>query len=195
MGVEGSKMGISAMAIVSGICKDDILKLRSSFDGFSERSGGNKDVFREDFDNAVKSLENLDPSDVELLDKLFILLDETGENKVDVKDFLLAVSLLVDSGSPKEKLLLAFEVFDESETGTILALDCKKVFTTLNSTASYFGDPVLSSDEINELVDAIWQEYSIPSAPIQYADCIDFILQHDIAVKFINGNGSVRFES
>lgn len=195
MGADGSKMGISAMSIVSGVEKDDIVKLRTSFQGYAERSGGNKDVSRADFDESIKSLESLDPSDAELLDKLFILLDESGENKVDIKDFLISASLLVNSGTVSDKLKFAFTVFDETESGTIFALDCNKVFTTLNATASFFGDPVLSASEIKELVDAIWLECSIPSAPLQYPDHIDFILNHEIAQRFTSGQGSIRFEN
>lgn len=195
MGADGSKMGIAAMAIVSGVEKEDIMKLRASFQGYAERSGGNKDVFRADFDESVKSLESLDPSDAELLDKLFILLDETGENKVDIKEFLVAASLLVNFGSVSDKLKFAFNIFDESDTGIIFALDCTKVFTTLNATASFFGDPVLSVTEIKELVEAIWLECSIPAAPLQYPDHIDFILNHEIALRFTSGQGTIRFEN
>lgn len=195
MGADGSKMGVAAMSIVSGIQKEDIDKLRVSFQACSDRSGGNKDVFREDFDNSVKSLDKLDPSDAELFDKLFILLDESGENKVDIRDFLVAASLLVNYSTSAEKLKFAFTVFDDGETGSIFALDCRKVLSIINSTASFFGDAVLTAAEIKDLVDAIWLECSIPSAPLTYADHVDFIVNHEISMRFCNGQGTVRFEN
>ena len=188
-------MGISAISVVSGLQKDDIIKLRTSFQACAERSGGNKDVSREDFEQSVKGLESIDVADVELLDKLFILLDESGESKVDIKDFLTAASLLVNSGSIGDKLQFAFSIFDDAEAGTIFAQDCIKVLSTINATASFFGDPVLATGEIRELVDAIWLECSIPSAPLQYPNHINFILNHEIAQRFTSGKGTVRFES
>ena len=195
MGADGSKMGVTAMSIVSGIQKEDIDKLRSSFQTFADRAGGNKDVSREDFDSAVKSLEKLEQSDAELLDKLFILLDETGENKVDIKDFLVASSLLVNYATAKDKLKFAFTIFDDGETGSIFTLDCRKVLTTINLTASFFGDAVLSTGDIKDLIDAIWLECSIPSAPMTYLDHLDFIVNHEISVRFCSGQGTVRFEN
>jgi Ca2+-binding EF-hand superfamily protein len=195
MGADGSKMGVTAMSIVSGIQKEDIDKLRSSFQTFADRAGGNKDVSREDFDSAVKSLEKLEQSDAELLDKLFVLLDETGENKVDIKDFLVASSLLVNYATAKDKLKFAFTIFDDGETGSIFALDCRKVLTTINLTASFFGDAVLSTGDIKDLIDAIWLECSIPSAPMTYLDHLDFIVNHEISVRFCSGQGTVRFEN
>lgn len=195
MGADGSKMGIAAMSVVSGVQKDDILKLRTSFKEHSERSGENKDVSGVDFDESLKLLESLDPSDAELFEKLFILFDESGENKIDIKDFLVSISLLVNSGTVSDKLLFAFTVFDDTESGAIFATDCKKLFTALNVTASFFGDPVMKASEIKELVDAIWAECSEPSAPLQYADHIDFIVNHEISHRFTSGQGSVRFEN
>jgi Ca2+-binding EF-hand superfamily protein len=182
MGADGSKMGVTAMSIVSGIQKEDIDKLRSSFQTFADRAGGNKDVSREE-------------SDAELLDKLFVLLDETGENKVDIKDFLVASSLLVNYATAKDKLKFAFTIFDDGETGSIFALDCRKVLTTINLTGSFFGDAVLSTGDIKDLIDAIWLECSIPSAPMTYLDHLDFIVNHEISVRFCSGQGTVRFEN
>lgn len=195
MGADGSKMAVAAMAIVSGVRKEDIEKLKLTFQGYSEQAGGNKDIFREDFDESIKSLDQLDPSDAELLDKLFILLDESGENKVDIFDFLVSASLLVNSGSAGDKLKFAFTIFDAGATGSIFATDCRRVFGVINATASFFGDPVLASIEVKDLVDAIWRECSAPSAPLPYMDHIDFILNHEIAARFTSGQGSVRFEN
>jgi Ca2+-binding EF-hand superfamily protein len=192
MGAEGSKMGISAMAIVSGIEREHIIKLRSSFQTYVENSGEANVVSRTDFDAALKSLDGVENSDIELLDRLFILLDEAGDCKIDYKDFLVGASILV-SGTVSEKILFAFTVFDEHNTGVVTSGDMKKIFTALNSVASFFGDPVMTSAQIKELVIDTFKLGASSSEPLRYAEFVGNIASHGVVSQFINGKGSVRF--
>jgi Ca2+-binding EF-hand superfamily protein len=192
MGQDYSKMGIAAIAIVSGIEREHILRLRTSFQAFIESSGEINVITRSDFDSALKALEGVDQSDLELLDRLFILLDESGDCKVDAKDFLVGASILV-SGTVTEKLLFAFTVFDDTNSGTIMSGEMKKVFTALNTVASFFGDPVVNPVQIKELVIDIFKLVSSPSSPLRYADHLDTMAAHSVVLQFVNGKGTVRF--
>lgn len=192
MGADGSKMGVSAMAIVCGIEREHIIKLRTSFQAFAENSGEANMVSRHDFDSALKSLDGVENSDIELLDRLFILLDEPGDCKIDYKDFLVGASILV-SGTLSEKILFSFTVFDENDTGVVMSGDMKKIFTALNSVASFFGDPVVTSSQIKELVIDTFKLGSNSSEPLRYAEYIDAIASHGVVSQFINGKGTVRF--
>eukprot|EP00602_Paraphysomonas_sp_CaronLab_P002048 CAMPEP_0185025030 /NCGR_PEP_ID=MMETSP1103-20130426/8148_1 /TAXON_ID=36769 /ORGANISM="Paraphysomonas bandaiensis, Strain Caron Lab Isolate" /LENGTH=187 /DNA_ID=CAMNT_0027558141 /DNA_START=127 /DNA_END=693 /DNA_ORIENTATION=- len=185
-------MGISAIAIVSGIEKEHILKLRTSFQNFCDNSGEVSVVSRADFDSALKSLEGLEPSDVELLDRLFILLDESGDCKIDYKDFLVGTAALI-TGTVSEKILFAFNVYDESDSGEVMSGDMKKIFTALNAVASFFGDPVMTPTQIKELVIDVFKQGSSPSAPLRYEDHLEVISSHPVVSQFVNGKGSVRF--
>ena len=95
-------MGIAAMAVVSGIEKVHLDKLRTLFKSYGEASGEPNMITRADFDASVKEVE-LETSDTEILDRLFTLCDEPGDCKIDYKDFLVGVSLLV-SGSISDKI-------------------------------------------------------------------------------------------
>lgn len=190
MGADYSKMGIAAMAIVSNIEREHILKLRTSFHSYSLTNELNY-ITRNDFDNSLKLLDNIDISDIELLDRLFILLDESGDCKIDYKDFLVGISILV-SGNVSEKLLFAFNIFDENNTGYVMSGEMKKILTALNLVASFFGDPVVNNIQIKELVIDIFKLASSPSQ-LRYADYIDTIASHPVILQFINGKGTVRF--
>mmetsp|Transcript_19977 Transcript_19977/g.20678 ORF Transcript_19977/g.20678 Transcript_19977/m.20678 type:complete len:193 (+) Transcript_19977:54-632(+) len=190
MGADYSKMGIAAMAIVSGIEREHIIKLRTLFQNYSQTNELNI-ITRQDFDNSIKQLDILDQSDIELLDRLFILLDESGDCKIDYKDFLVGISILV-SGSVSEKLLFAFSIYDESNSGYVMSGEMKKILTALNLVASFFGDPVVNNVQIKELVIDVFKLASSPSQ-IRYSDYIDTIAGHPVILQFINGKGTVRF--
>jgi Ca2+-binding EF-hand superfamily protein len=199
MGADYSKMGIVAMAIVSGIEREHLLKLRSLFQTFSQQNGEPNFIPRSDFDNSLKALESggsgntpsLEPPDLELLDRLFILFDESGECKIDYKDFLIGLSILI-SGTAAEKLLFAFTICDENNTGLILPSEMKKIFLSLNLVTSFFGDPVVSNGQVKEVViDSFTAAQNPPQLP--YTDHIDAIIAHPVVCQFLNGKGTVRF--
>jgi Ca2+-binding EF-hand superfamily protein len=218
MGADSSKMGIVAMAIVSGIEREHILKLQSLFHQYSSAAtsannsgtdqhlnlsppshGPNNSamnmITRHDFDQSMKILQETPPgleqSDYELLDRLFILLDESGDCKINYKDFLIGITILI-TGTFSEKLLFAFSVFDEANSGTLMLSEMKQIFLVLNQVTSFFGDPVLNNVQIKELVLDIFKAYQNPSQ-IAYADCLETIIAHPYTSLFINGKGSVRF--
>ena len=148
-------------------------------------------ITKQDFELIIKQLDRLDSSDLELLEHLFILLDESGECKIDYKDFLIGISILV-SGTLQEKLLFAFTIYDENNTGYIMLSEMKKVLMALNLVTSFFGDPVISNIQIKDLVIDIFKLASNPSQ-LKYGDYIDTIASHPIILQFINGKGTVRF--
>jgi Ca2+-binding EF-hand superfamily protein len=224
MGSDSSKMGIVAMAIVSGIEREHILKLQSLFHQYSTAnssatgSGGGTTaaspadqqhlsssnlkssttnlITRQDFDQAIKILQEtippgLEQSDYELLDRLFILLDESGDCQINYKDYLIGITILI-TGTFTEKLLFAFSIFDEMNSGTLMLSEMKQIFLILNQVTSFFGDPVLNNVQIKELVIDIFKAYQNPSQ-IAYAECLETIISHPIVGQFINGKGTVRF--
>lgn len=191
MGAEGSRMGIAAMAVVSGIEKSHLDKLRKLFKKCSENSGEPSMISRSDFDGAVKEIE-LETPDVEILDRLFTLCDEPGDCKIDYKDFLVGVSLLI-SGSTSDKLLCAFNMFDEQESGTIMSGEMRRVLTSMNSVTSYFGDPVVTADQIKDLVIDVFKMSGSSTTPLRYADHLELISDHPTMKQFTSGKGTVRF--
>ena len=65
-------------------------------------------------------------SDKEILNRLFILFDNTGEGFINFKQFVCGCSVLC-KGTVKEKLLLAFNLFDENKSGSVSKTDMRVV--------------------------------------------------------------------
>lgn len=195
MGSDYSKMGIVAISIVSGIEKDHILKLQTLFHNYSLNNTTLEpnSITRTDFDNAMKILldSGLDISDYELLDRLFILLDESGDCYINYKSYLIGLIILINEPLT-ERLLFAFHIYDENNYGTLMLSEMKSIFTTLNLVTSFFGDPVLSNLQIKELVIDIFKLSQNPSQ-LNYKEAIDIIVSHPIVNNFINGKGTIRF--
>lgn len=189
---QSNKSGVSAVSIVSGLEKDDLFKLRGAFLNYVENSGEVNVISRTDFDSALKSIESIDPSNIEIMDRLFTLLDEPGDSKIDYKLFLVGASLLV-AGSVTEKLLFAFQLYDEQNSGYILSSETKKIFSTLNSVVSFFGDPVVHPGQIKDLIIDIYRLAPNPASPLHYEEYIDNIISHPVVNIFVSGRGNVRF--
>lgn len=48
-----------------------------------------------------------------------------------------------------EKIAFAFELYDTDGTGTLKAPDLSFILTSMNNVASYFGDPVMASEQVS----------------------------------------------
>lgn len=190
MGAEGSKLGIFAMSVVTGIEKDQINSLQLSFKRVAD-STGSTIITRADFDKAIKMVDHLQTQDAEILDRLFTLIDSTGDNEIDGKQFLIGVSCLI-SGSTEEKLSFAMSITDPTRSETISAPDMKKVFFSLNDIASFFGDPVVSREEITEMTKEIFEAHNV-GGTIRYNENIRQIVEHPLMVAFLSGQGTERY--
>ena len=190
MGGEGSKLGIFAMSVVSGIEKDQIFGLQLAFKRVADATGSSI-ITRPDFDKCLESVDHLQQSDAEILDRLFTLIDSTGDAEIDGKSFLMGISCLI-SGSTEEKISFAMSLTDTSRNGTISAPDIKKVFFALNDIASYFGDPVVSQDQITDMTREIFEANNV-GGTVRYNDSITEIVQHPLVQAFLSGQGTERY--
>jgi Ca2+-binding EF-hand superfamily protein len=190
MGNEGSKLGISAMAVVSGIEKENILALQLAFKRIADNTGSTI-LSRSDFDKALTSVESIQRSDSEILDRLFILMDKNGDSEVDAKLFTISIAALI-SGSASEKLSFAFSLSDQGHSGSISASDMKKVLLALNDVASFFGDPVVGKDQITDMVREIFETHN-SGGSIKYNEIMQHIVDHHLMVAFMSGHGTERY--
>ena len=134
----------------------------------------------------------LQEPDLEILDKLFTMFDVAGENVVNYKDFLGGCSVLV-TGSVSDKLKLCFAIYDSNLTRMITRTELKRALCSINSAASFFGDPVVKDDEITNLIIDLFQKSNTPSSTLRYDDYLGMIGDHPTTVKFLMGQGTVRF--
>ena len=67
----------------------------------------------------------------------------------------------------------------------------KKVLHAINNTASYFGDAVLTPEDIDAIVLSVFGGPSNSSVVIEKS--LSKIADHELTNKFLNAQGSVRF--
>ena len=69
------------------------------------------------------------------------------------------------------------------------------ISTVLFLTYRYFGDPVMTEDQIQKCVDSVFelQEDVGLNVEIRYADYIKVIVEHPVVQTFIMGGGTVQY--
>ena len=160
----------------------------------SAEKGTEGKVSREDFDQITKGIEKFESPDYELLSSIFIMSDASGEGFVNYKEFIAGIAGCLVSGSVTEKLQAAFELYNiDDDSPSITRSDLRKLLTSINNIASFFGDPVVTAENIDLIVIDSFKEIQNATAPIPYADCIVKITSHPCAEVFISGQGAARF--
>ena len=95
------------------------------------------------------------------------------------------------AGTPEEKLKFSFKMFDTDNVGSVSRGEMKKVLYAINNIASYFGDAVLTPEDIDAIVLSVFGAASVSSVVIEKS--VPKIVAHDTALKFLAAQGSVRF--
>mmetsp|Transcript_11020 Transcript_11020/g.33042 ORF Transcript_11020/g.33042 Transcript_11020/m.33042 type:complete len:199 (-) Transcript_11020:157-753(-) len=186
-----NRLAVGAMMSVSEVEKPLVRKVRDKFVDVGSRSGNPKFINRDEFDEALATIQDLADADRQILDRLFIMLDRTGEERVNLLEFAVGIVPLI-TASTADKLEFALELYDASTY-----VDARFVLTTLNAVASYFGDPVLRADQLEELVD----EAALALDPEKrgdfssHADLAAFVARHPLMTDFLEGKGPARYGS
>ena len=116
------------------------------------------------------------------------MLDEHGEDAVDFRRLMVGMSLLT-SGAATDILSLAFTLFDDEETKNIFRGDLSLMLATMNTCASYFGDPVMTDLEVDKVVaDAMGD-----SRFLEYSNLVPALMDHHVVRAFVNGKGNIRY--
>jgi hypothetical protein len=114
-----------------------------------------------------------------------------GESQIIYKEFAAGIGGCFITGSLIEKLNFAFTLYDNQETDEFTRLDVKKIINALNNVASYCGDPVVSSDKIEIVVQETFT--NVDGQIISKDIAVQFIANHHETTTFCAGKGSVRF--
>jgi len=185
-----SKMGITAMAYTTpNIEREELLALAANLKSFVDSGLCDKAAF----DEAVHKIEKFDDGDKELFSRLFIMFDTTGEQTIAFKEYLSGVGGILLSGSSLQKLEFAFEVYDSTSSNLVSRGDMKKILNSMNLVASYFGDPVVTPKEIDDLVMTVFDATGTPTEPLKYKEFMQLIADSETVQLFAAGRGSVRF--
>ena len=153
-------------------------------------------ISREEFQECLEFV-GIHESDGEILDRLFTMCDRTGDNSVSHREFLIGLSPLI-SGDAAEKVGFAFRLFDAENTGELRPSDMIFILASMNNVSSYFGDPVMSHEHIEQLVDDVIKENATTDqhvTTIHYAEYLTSITAHALFLQFLSGGGTVRYGS
>jgi len=145
------------------------------------------------FDEALAAVPKFEESERDLLTRLFILYDTAGESVIQTHVYLAGVGGCLCSGTSTEKLAIACKLYDLVGTGILQRADFGKILNSINLVTSYFGDPVVSADEIDRCVYETFQHNPEPSDPMAIDDAIPHIIGHEVAVSFVRGEGKIRY--
>mmetsp|Transcript_3095 Transcript_3095/g.9055 ORF Transcript_3095/g.9055 Transcript_3095/m.9055 type:complete len:200 (+) Transcript_3095:220-819(+) len=190
--VKGTKsLYIAAMANVTGVERKELNGMRAKFAEAAKASGGNPNsVSKDEFSRAIDEL-GISPQDVEILDRLFTMFDKMGDGRINYREFIVGVSPLA-RGDVADKLRLAFELYDVDGAGHVKASEMCFVLNAMNNVATWFGDPGLTPDEIDKLVEDVFAAAG-GELSLAYADNIFPVAEHELARVFLSGSGSVLY--
>lgn len=199
MGGVESNMAIASLFMVSAIEEEHGKILRSYLKKNVSQHLSDLDhpheVTRQSLDEAILLLppsSDFKETDTKILEELFVLNDKRFTNTADYKDLLVSLTPLI-TGSVRDKLMYAFRIYDEDNTGGLTSGDLRKVLHCINTTAIYFGDPALTELNIKEIIHDIFLMSKVKTAPMQYDSFVDALVEHEIVLKFLGGWGNAKF--
>jgi hypothetical protein len=194
-GMPASKLGITALAAtIPNVELKEFEKLLSVCRKVAAEKQSDSITKDELQAQILKQMDKFSPPDHELFTQLFTLFDETGHDCVDYRNYLSSAAVCLLSNPNREKLRFAFSIYDNSENGNANSInrsDIKKCLFAINSAAAYFGDPVLDPKEIEEL--CLEMSKQLTSIKIPLDDAVEYLVQHPTVVKFMKGEGTIRF--
>ena len=188
-------MAIAAMSNVTHIEKRELAALQTKFKEVAARNGNSSMINRTEFGETL-SIVGINQNDADILDRLFTMYDKSGDDQINYKDFIVGIAPLI-SGSHVEKIDFAFRLFDTEGTSYLKAKEMINVLSQMNRVASYFGDPVMSEEQItNVIMDVLEMAGGSTdglNAALHYVEYIKIISDHPIVNTFIAGGGSVQY--
>ena len=195
VGKGANRMAIAAMANVTHIEKRELASLQSKFREIASREGNPNMINRTEFTEAL-NLVGINQNDQDIMDRLFTMYDKTGDDQILFKEFIVGIAPLI-SGSVVEKIDFAFRLYDLEGTSYLRAQEMVNVLSQMNRVASYFGDPVMTEEQISsiliDVLDMAGGSAEGMSASLHYPEYTKMIAEHPIVNTFVTGGGSVQY--
>lgn len=190
-----NRMAIAAMSNVTSVEKKELLTMKKNFAEIAARSGLPDVISKDEFTEGLGQVPNITDSDKEILERLFIMLDKTGDYTINYKEFMCGIAPLI-TGTVSEKLNFACEMIDVDGTGMLKPNELTFVLKAMNSTASYFGDPVMTQEQIEQLTDEVFKDYDKDgSGELLFTSFTGTMGEHNLVQSFVSGKGTVRYGS
>jgi Ca2+-binding EF-hand superfamily protein len=196
VGLPSSNLGITSLSVTTpNIEMKEIEKLYNQLRDIANKKQSDM-ITRDEIHSALKHVDKFQPPDSELFIQLFTLFDEDGHNEINYKSYICGSSVCLISSPIKDKLKFVLSIYDNDKKSACMRGDLRRVLQSINITASYFGDPVLLPNEIENIVQDTFKTITNTTAyGISHDECIDYLITHDLVKKFIQGEGQVRFGS
>ena len=198
MGGVESNMMVATMDMVTDVEKEHCLIMRSHFQkNIAEDMcdlDNHHEIKRDTLNEAVLLLPPSDrlEIDIKIMENLFVMHDRNFSDSVDYKELLVSFTYMI-TGDAKSKFMYAFSIYDEDEKGSITSGDLRKILRSLNLTAMYFGDPGLTELNIKEIVHDMYLNCKVKTAPKDYTEIVEDIVEHTTVKKFLGGWGNTKF--
>uniref|UniRef100_A0A7S2UWF2 EF-hand domain-containing protein n=1 Tax=Fibrocapsa japonica TaxID=94617 RepID=A0A7S2UWF2_9STRA len=191
-GKGANRLAIAAMANVTHFEKRELLALQRKFMELAQREGNPTLITRGEFRESLEVVGIVE-SDAEILDRLFTMVDKTGDDQIPFREFVVGLAPLI-TGDAADKIQFSFELYDLDGTGQLQQQEMIDVLTSQNNTASYFGDPVMSKEQIEQLGEDVFREADVSqTGTVNYRDYITAVTNHPVLQQFVAGGGTVRF--
>jgi Ca2+-binding EF-hand superfamily protein len=193
VGKGANRMAIAAMSNVTHIEKRELAALQTKLREIASREGSPTTVNRTEFTEATTAI-GINQNDSDILDRLFTMFDKTGDDVINFREFVVGISPLI-SGTPFDKLDFALRLYDLDGTGSVKSNELTNVLSNINRVASYFGDPVMTEEQLSNLVNDIFDtlDDKNSTAQLHYVDYVKIIVEHPVANTFVMGGGTVQY--
>ena len=181
---DANRFAIAAMANVIHYTREELTFMVKQFGEFAEQTEPKNCMDREQFLAGLEILGTHE-TDQEILDKMFTLYDETGDEIVPYKEFCCGASILT-RGNLNDKISFAFQLWDYEGKGSISQKDCIKCLKAINQAMDFFGDRTLTNKQISHMVENIYSEAELNADnSLDYVEYVSAICNHPTLVNFL----------
>ena len=180
---DANRFAIAAMANVIHYTREELTFMIKQFGEFAEQTEPKNCMDREQFLAGLEILGTHE-TDQEILDKMFTLYDETGDEIVPYKEFCCGASVLT-RGNVNDKISFAFQLWDYEGKGSISQKDCIKCLKLLiRLWISWRQD--IDKQQISHMVENIYSEAELNADnSLDYVEYVSAICNHPTLVNFL----------
>ena len=195
IGKGANRMAIAAMSNVTHVEKRELASMQSKFREIASREGNPSMITRTEFTEAL-GIVGINQNDADIFDRLFTMYDKTGDYSIAWRDFIVGIAPLI-SGTHVDKVDFGMRLYDVEGTSYLKVNEMANVLSQMNRVASYFGDPVMTEEQItNVMLDVLDMAGGSPDglmASLHYSEYIKIIGEHPLVNTFISGGGTVQY--
>lgn len=141
-------------------------------------------IINTDIMNRLMTKTNICQEDRVLMLQVFQLLDVTGFDEVNIRDFLACFALVVEDSLEKRIRNAINNYFRDRETCT--KKEIYWLLKLLNETCYFFGDKKLIDSQVGDLVDSIFTLAGKLDGSLTAEETYDLLISHPILEMFIS---------